>query len=98
MSVQLIYQTYLKHLSARDRWELIRLLAEEAIAGKVEADVSGDTPEEKLRMANLLRAEATQQQWAELSKRLPDVPEITTEEIVAETKAVRRQQAQTAKP
>ncbi len=48
------------------------------------------SPKEKLKIANLLRAQVAKDQWRALSKELPDVPEISMEEIVAEVKAVRQ--------
>ncbi len=53
-------------------------------------------PEEKIRMAEQLRASAVAQQWQSLSSQLPDVPQISMEEIVAEVKAVRKQRHQRA--
>lgn len=47
-------------------------------------------PEEKLKIANLLRAQVAKEQWRALSKQLPDVPGVSMEEIVEEVKAVRR--------
>lgn len=87
MSIQAIYQTYLSDLSNEERLELIRLLIDGASFTAVEALA---TPEEKLQIANRLRAEATAQQWQELSRRLPDVPTITMDEIVQAVKEVRR--------
>jgi hypothetical protein len=46
--------------------------------------------EEKIKIANILRAQVAKEQWRALSKQLPDVPGISMEEIVAEVKAVRR--------
>ena len=45
--------------------------------------------QEKMKIANLLRAQAAAAEWRELSKQLPDVPDISMEEIVEEIKAVR---------
>lgn len=45
--------------------------------------------EEKIRMAERLTAAA--EKWRILSQKLPDAPEITMEEIVAEVKSVRQQ-------
>ena len=45
--------------------------------------------QEKIRIANILRAQVAKEDWQALSKQLPDVPEVTMEEIVAEVKAVR---------
>ncbi|MFN7118191.1 MAG: hypothetical protein ACK4TA_15430 [Saprospiraceae bacterium] len=61
---------------------------------KVAEETTMLSPEEKLQMANHLRAEATQTQWAVLSEQLPDVPDISMEEIVAEVKEVRRMRSQ----
>ena len=47
-------------------------------------------PGEKVKIANLLRAQAAKEQWRALSRQLPDVPEITLEEIVEEVKIVRQ--------
>lgn len=47
--------------------------------------------EEKIRLAERLRAAAAAEKWHELSKKLPDMPEISMAEIVAEVKAVRKQ-------
>ena len=47
--------------------------------------------EEKYELSNLLRAEASQEEWSVLSQELPDLPEITMEDIVAEIKAYRRE-------
>ncbi|MBL7795659.1 MAG: hypothetical protein JNJ90_04070 [Saprospiraceae bacterium] len=47
--------------------------------------------EEKIRLAERLRAAAAAEKWRELSKKLPDMPEISMAEIVAEVKAVRKQ-------
>jgi len=47
--------------------------------------------EEKIRLAERLRAAAAAEKWRALSKKLPDVPEISMAEIVAEVKAVRKQ-------
>lgn len=80
MSVQTIYDRYLSHLTPEERQELIRLLA-----GETETSA-----EQKLQIANRLRAEATQEQWAALSGQLPDVPELTLEEIVEEVKRFRK--------
>jgi|GEM_PF-1745854 len=95
MSVQVIYQTYLKYLSVEERKELIHLLVDETMADAIPS-ASTDIPlsaEEKIQLSNRLRAEATQAQWAALSEQLPDVPEITMDEIVAEVKMVRKQRS-----
>jgi hypothetical protein len=47
--------------------------------------------EEKIRLAERLRAAAAAEKWRALSQKLPDVPEISMAEIVAEVKAVRKQ-------
>lgn len=46
--------------------------------------------EEKIQLADHLRAQAAQEQWEALSEELPDVPDISMEEIVAEVKEVRK--------
>jgi hypothetical protein len=48
------------------------------------------SPQEKLKLADRLRSQASVGQWRTLSKKLPDVPEVTMDEIVNEVKAVRR--------
>jgi hypothetical protein len=48
------------------------------------------SPQEKLKLADRLRAQASAEQWGTLSKKLPDVTEVTMDEIVNEVKAVRR--------
>lgn len=45
---------------------------------------------DKIKIANLLRAQAAKEQWRTLSKQLPNVPGISMEEIVEEVKAVRQ--------
>jgi hypothetical protein len=45
---------------------------------------------EKFELSNLLRAEASLDEWRALSEGLPDVPEMTMDEIVAEIKAYRQ--------
>lgn len=50
--------------------------------------------EEKIRLAERLRAAAAAEKWRTLSKNLPDLPEISMADIVAEVKAVRRQRRQ----
>jgi|GEM_PF-4823326 hypothetical protein len=62
-------------------------VAEQGVDSEAEA-------QEKLQLAQQLRAEATQLQWAALSEQLPDVPELTMEEVVAEVKAVRKLRSQ----
>jgi hypothetical protein len=47
--------------------------------------------EEKIRIAERLRASAAAEKWRALAPRLPNVPEISMAEIVAEVKAVRKQ-------
>jgi len=47
------------------------------------------TAKDKIKIAKLLRAQAAKEQWRALSQQLPDVPEISMEEIVQEVKAVR---------
>lgn len=54
-------------------------------------------PEEKIRMAQRLKAAAAAEKWRVLSAQLPDVPEISMEEIVAEVKEVRKQRHQNSK-
>lgn len=46
--------------------------------------------EEKIRMAERLRAAAAAEKWQALSAQLPDVPEMNMDEIVAEVKGVRK--------
>lgn len=46
--------------------------------------------EEKIQLAEHLRAQAAQEQWEALSEELPDVSEISMDEIVAEVKEVRK--------
>lgn len=53
-------------------------------------------PEEKLLMAERLRAAAAAEKWQLLSKQLPDAAQISMEEIVAEVKAVRKLRHQRA--
>lgn len=53
--------------------------------------------EEKIRMAERLRAAAAAENWRTLSKQLPDVPEISMAEIVANVKSVRKQRRQASK-
>lgn len=53
--------------------------------------------EEKIRMAERLRAAAAAEKWRMLSKQLPDAPEISMPEIVANVKAVRKQRRQASK-
>ena len=45
-------------------------------------------------MAEQLRASAAMEKWQSLSTQLPDVDQISMEEIVAEVKAVRNQRHQ----
>lgn len=47
---------------------------------------------DKLRVADQLRAAAATERWRLLSGRLPDAPEISMDEIVAEVKSVRKAQ------
>ena len=47
--------------------------------------------EEKIRIAERLRAAAAAERWRALAPRLPNAPEISMAEIVAEVKAVRKQ-------
>ena len=49
--------------------------------------------EEKIRMAERLRAAAAAENWWLLSTQLPDVPEINMAEIVVDVKSVRKQQS-----
>lgn len=51
-------------------------------------------PEEKLLMAERLRASAAAEKWQSLSKKLPDAPQISMADIVAEVKSVRKQRQQ----
>jgi hypothetical protein len=53
--------------------------------------------EEKLRIAERLRAAAAAEQWQLLSSQLPDLPEIDMSEIVAEVKKVRKSRSHIAK-
>ena len=53
--------------------------------------------EEKIRMAERLKAAAATEKWQTLSKQLPNAPEISMEGIVAEVKAVRKQRHQNLK-
>ncbi|MFN0214723.1 MAG: hypothetical protein ACKVT2_10745 [Saprospiraceae bacterium] len=52
-------------------------------------------PEEKILMAERLKAAAAEK-WQMLSKELPDAPQKSMEEIVAEVKAVRKERRQRA--
>lgn len=45
---------------------------------------------EKIQIANELRASAAAEQWRLLSQRLPDIPELGMDEILAEVKEVRK--------
>ena len=47
--------------------------------------------EEKIRIAERLRAAAAAERWRALAPLLPNVPQISMAEIVAEVKAVRKQ-------
>jgi len=49
--------------------------------------------EEKIHMAERLRAAAAAENWWLLSTQLPDVPEINMAEIVVDVKSVRKQQS-----
>jgi hypothetical protein len=49
---------------------------------------------EKYELSNFLRAQASQEEWSLLSKQLPDVEEITEEDILLEIKAYRAEKAQ----
>jgi len=86
MSVQMIYETYLRDLSVEERLALIRLLVEETIPS------AGMSVEDKMQLGKKLRAEAAQEQWTSLSDELPDVPEseVSMDDIVAEVKATRQ--------
>jgi len=53
-------------------------------------------PEEKIRMAERLKASAAAQQWQTLSYQLPDAPQISMDEMVTEVKTVRKQRHQRA--
>ncbi|MBV6440787.1 MAG: hypothetical protein DYG98_14760 [Haliscomenobacteraceae bacterium CHB4] len=53
--------------------------------------------DEKIRIAERLKAAATTEKWRMLSQQLPDAPEISMEEIVAEVKAARKQRHQNPK-
>lgn len=46
--------------------------------------------EEKIRMAERLRAAAVAEKWQILSVKLPDVPEMNMDDIIAEVKHVRK--------
>lgn len=46
--------------------------------------------QEKIRISKKLRAEIALEQWLVLSKELPDVPEISMDEIVSAVKSVRK--------
>lgn len=48
---------------------------------------------EKYELSNFLRAQASQEEWSLLSEQLPDVEEITEEDILAEIKAYRAEKA-----
>lgn len=49
---------------------------------------------EKYELSNFLRAQASQEEWSLLSQQLPDVEEITEEDILLEIKAYRAEKAQ----
>lgn len=49
---------------------------------------------EKYELSNFLRAQASQEEWSLLSEQLPDVEEITEEDILGEIKAYRDEKAQ----
>ena len=49
---------------------------------------------EKYELSNFLRAQASQEEWSLLSQQLPDVEELTEEDILAEIKAYRAEKAQ----
>lgn len=49
---------------------------------------------EKYELSNFLRAQASQEGWSLSSEQLPDVEEITEEDILAEIKAYRTEKAQ----
>ena len=49
---------------------------------------------EKYELSNFLRAQASQEEWSLLSQQLPDVEEITEEDILSEIKAYRAEKAQ----
>ncbi len=50
--------------------------------------------DDKIQIAKKLRADAAAERWRKLAAELPDVPEISMDEIVAEVKAVRRERRQ----
>jgi pheromone shutdown protein TraB len=88
MSVQFIYDQYLRKLSSNERLQLIKLLAESLQKG--ENTASGVSTEDKLRLAQILKADAAKEHWKELDKILPDTNEVTLEEILDEVSEVRR--------
>ncbi|WP_373551108.1 hypothetical protein [Haliscomenobacter sp.] len=49
---------------------------------------------EKYELSNFLRAQASQEEWSLLSQQLPDVEELTEEDILVEIKAYRAEKAQ----
>jgi hypothetical protein len=50
--------------------------------------------EEKYQLANLLRAQASKEEWAQLSELLPDVEGVDEEDVLAEIKAYRAEKDQ----
>ena len=50
--------------------------------------------DQKIRLADELRAAVAAENWKVFSKGLPNVPEISMEEIVEEIKAVRKERGQ----
>lgn len=49
---------------------------------------------EKYELSNFLRVQASQEEWSLLSQQLPDVEEVTEEDILLEIKAYRAEKAQ----
>ncbi len=47
-------------------------------------------PNDKASLAKKLRAEFALEQWLAVSKKLPDVPEVSMDEIIQTVKAVRK--------
>lgn len=48
---------------------------------------------EKYELSNFLRAQASREEWGLLSEQLPDVEEITDEDVLEEIKAYRAEKA-----
>lgn len=53
-------------------------------------------PNDKASLAKKLRAEFALEQWLVVSKKLPDVPEVSMDEIIQAVKAVRKSRASKA--